>query len=63
MYDPFLSACVCVTNKHYSQTFVSFFVYLFTVDEAIKRHKKLTSANEKQEATIVSLKKVCEKVL
>lgn len=29
-----------------------------TVDEAIMRNKKLTSANEKQEATVVSLKKV-----
>ncbi len=31
---------------------------ILTVDEAIKRNKKLTSANEKQEATVVSLKKV-----
>ncbi|XP_040894085.1 coiled-coil domain-containing protein 73-like [Toxotes jaculatrix] len=32
------------------------------VDEAMRINKKLTSANEKQEATIVSLKKVCGKL-
>lgn len=36
---------------------VLLFVILI-VDEAMKRNKKLTSANEKLEATIVSLKKV-----
>lgn len=36
---------------------------ILAVDEAMKRNEKLTSANEKQEATIVALKKVCGKVL
>lgn len=35
---------------------------IVTVDEAMHINKKLTSANGKQEATIVSLKKVCGKV-
>lgn len=35
---------------------------ILTVEEALKIIKKLTAANEKQEATIASLTKVCEKV-
>lgn len=35
---------------------------ILIVDEAMKRNAKLTSAIEKQEAIIVSLKKVCGKV-
>lgn len=35
---------------------------ILAVDEAMKRNEILTSANEKQEATIVTLKKVSEKV-
>ena len=36
---------------------------ILTVDEAMKINKKLTTENEKQEATIASLKKVCGNVL
>lgn len=35
----------------------------FPVDEAMRINKKLTSANEKQAATIVSLKKVWGQVV
>lgn len=34
---------------------------ILTVNEAMKINDKLTSANGRQEATIVSLKKVCGK--
>lgn len=51
-----LPSCVPLINTHL------LLCVILTVDEAMKRNEKLTSANEKQEATVVSLKKVRDKV-
>lgn len=59
IYDclPPLPSCVPLSNMC-----AVFFLLCVTlsVDEAMKRNEKLTSANANQEATIVSLKKVCD---